>query len=50
MKSFMKKNYYSVPVVQCARIKALSVLCVSQQGVMPQLIFTDEDGTGFSAD
>lgn len=50
MKSFMKKNYYREPLVQCTPIVALSVLCASQQGVMPQLIFTDEDGTGFSAD
>jgi hypothetical protein len=46
----MKKNNYSAPIVHCTTIAAISVLCASVQGVMPQLIFSDEDGSGFSAD
>ena len=50
LKGFMKKNNYSAPIVHCTTIAAISVLCASVQGVTPQIMFTEEDGTGFSAD
>ena len=46
----MKKNNYSAPIVHCTTIAAISVLCASVQGGTPQIMFSDEYDTGYSAD